>query len=271
MIDTLAIKPNWSAVRLANAPALEKGDLHLWCLPLTLNDDQADQAEGWLSDAQRDKYSRRNTPELKHAYLAGRYFLLRLLGHYSNCDPAHVELSYTRLNKPYLRDNTSHIHFNFTDTTLRAQSKHDTRLPVEAVGLYAFSCCAEVGVDVEHLSRRSDFKQIVEKRFTKAEQTFVTKQNGEIDPELFLGIWTRKEASGKATGQGINFQMNQRNLINSVNKDASQGNHAHLNYVDEEQRAWRLIQLHLENNLIGCVVHAGHQPLSIKAFNRLDI
>ncbi len=268
MIDKLAITPNWSAIQSNNMPTLNEGELHLWCLPLELNSKQVDQAQRWLSDIQRDKHARRSTPQLKQAYLAGRYFLLRLLGHYTNDDPALIQLSYTRLNKPYLSDNTHHIHFNFTDTSIKNDPNLGESTQTNTVGLYAFSYDAEVGVDIEHLSRRSDFTPIVKRRFSASEQTLVTNGNGDIDPELFLSIWTRKEASGKATGQGINFQMNQRNLINN---DTNDNNLAQLNYTDEEQRAWRLTQLRLAHDLIGCVVHAGHQPLSIKAFNRCDI
>lgn len=252
MINKLAISPDWQTADLSNIPALVDGEVHLWCLPLSLNEHQSQQALSWLSDIQRDKYVRRRKPQAQMSYLAGRYYLLSLLGAYSGCRPDQVLLSYTRLNKPYLSDPSAHLHFNFTDTT-----------GVDGTyGLFAFSRAGELGVDIESFSRRNSFNAIASSRFTAAEQALVMDDNGNVDPKLFLCVWTRKEASGKATGQGINFVMNQRDLVLD--------DHAELNYFDEQQQPWRLTQLRLTSDLIGCVVHSGHQKLAIKTFNRLQ-
>jgi len=75
-----------------------------------------------------------------------------------------------------------------------------------------------------------------------------------------LAIWTRKEAYGKATGAGVNFQMNQRNLQGQSGFE--------FNFNDEKQD-WRLHQIQPNRDFIACVVHESHQPLPIKAFTRL--
>ena len=267
MIDRLAVSPDWSATSLNKLTPLKQGELHIWCLPLELNQAQIAVAENWLSDIQRDKYLRRRTPALQNAYLAGRYYLLTLLGHYAGCEPEDVKLSYTSLNKPYLSDKNQNIHFNFTDTTIPTNLSQTLPEQQRSVALLGFSCSGEIGVDIESMSRTGGFEKIVEKRFSASEQALVTNSDGQVDNALFSAIWTRKEASGKATGQGINFKMNQRNL---VHPDHDRDDLAHLNYVDEKQRPWRLIQLNLGQDLIGCVVHAGDQALSINAFNRLE-
>ncbi len=116
-------------------------------------------------------------------------------------------------------------------------------------------------MDIEALSRRGNLAAIVDRRFSAAEKELVTLSNGDIDPQLALCVWTRKEASGKATGQGINFKMNQRDLVC--------GKHATLNYYDEQDQPWHLTQLQAQNDLIACVVTTGHQSPVINAFNRL--
>ncbi len=257
MIDNLAITPQWQTISASRSPNLSLDEVHIWYLPLALNKAQEELALTWLSDIQRDKYHRRRTPERQLAYLAGRYHLLRLLGHYNNQLPSDIQLSYSRLNKPYLSDRDTPLHFNFTDTS-RAGVNY---------GVFAFSRDGEVGVDIEHLARRSNFEGISQNRFTPAEQALVTRADGSVDPELFLAIWTRKEAFGKATGRGINFVMNQQQLI------AGGKNHqetAQLNFSDPSGRKWRLNQLRLDKNVIACVVHQGHQSLAVKAFNILD-
>ena len=78
-----------------------------------------------------------------------------------------------------------------------------------------------------------------------------------------MAIWTRKEAYGKAIGKGINFQMNQRNLVNEDFKKSP----FHYNFNDGEED-WRLLQIQPDPRFIATVVHQSHQELLIKAFNR---
>ena len=220
-----------------HAPQLSAGSLHLWWLPLTLNESQHQQALLLLNDAQRNKYQRRNTPILKERYLAGRYFLYTLLAHYTNVDAKTIILEYSRFNKPYLKANPQPIQFNYTDTN--------------GYGLFAFSNTVELGIDVEQCSRTGAFSSIVRKRFTDQEQEYVTNRQGNIDTQRFLAYWTRKEAYGKALGVGINFQMNQVNLHS---KD-------HTKQLTDPD--WTLKQLNLPDQHIGCLVHQGHTPMTM--------
>jgi len=130
----------------------------------------------------------------------------------------------------------------------------------DSYGVFAFTLSGEIGVDIEARQRSSNFSTIADRRFSAREREFVYEK-GVINPEKFLAIWTRKEAFGKATGQGINFKMNRR---------SSNGEHE-LEFTDEYDQAWRLLQLQLGEKFIACVVHASHQALSLKAFNALEI
>jgi len=250
MIETLGIQPDWQAGDLRQMPTLAPGELHVWWLPLSLDQHKQNLAQDLLSDIQRDKYIRRRTEELKLAYLAGRYYLLTLLGAYVGVEPGEIKLSYSRLNKPYLSNNASGIHFNFTDT----QSTNGS------VGAFVFSRHHEVGIDIEARSRKCDFAAISNSRFTPAELDFATT-DGVVNAEKFLAIWTRKEAFGKATGKGINFKMNQQNL--------SSGTDFELDFLDNQDQPWRLQQLEFGDELIVSVVHEGHQKLETRAFHCL--
>jgi len=248
----LGKRPNWASISLADVPPIEDDELHLWWLPLHLNAQQSEMARGLLSDIQRDKYVRRATDELKHTYLAGRYYLLNLIGAYAGCAPDEVMLSYTRLNKPFLSLHDKDIEFNFTDTSVNNR----------AFGLFAFTKDKAVGVDLEARSRRSDFAAIAARRFTPAEQDFIADPDGKaINPDRFLAIWTRKEAYGKAIGVGINFQMNRRDLVSEASE---------LDFWDRQDHPWHLEQFEFGDELIAAVVYATHQRLSIKAWNALN-
>jgi len=248
MIENLGTRPEWKTAEIGSVQHIGTRQLHLWWLPLTLNSSQRLAAENLLSDLQRDKYTRRATPALQHAYLAGRYYLLYLLSAYAGCQPHQIKLSYSRLNKPSLSDGDQNIEFNFTDTTIDGVTH----------GLFAFTKSLAVGVDLEARARRSNYALIVEKRFTENEKEYVTKANSnQIDPDRFLSIWTRKEAFGKAKGVGINFKMNEHDLASDNPK---------LNFFDQDDQAWGLLQLDLGEQLIASVVHAEHQTLSLQAY-----
>jgi len=227
-------------------PDLDHDELHIWWLPLELDNAQSVKALSLLSDIQRDKYHRRLTPELRYRYLAGRYYLLNLLGAYTKTAPEEVLLSYNRLNKPSLSDESFGLEFNFSDT--------------DGYGAFAFSKSRQVGIDIESLDREANFKAIADRRFTKQELEFVY-QDGQLDTQRCLSIWTRKEAFGKATGVGINFQMNEQNLF--VAGDCSH----EYQFRDSDGTNWRCLQLAFGDQFISSVVHEQHQELSIKAFN----
>lgn len=255
MIKQLGITPAWQNQQELNELSLSKNELHLWWLPLTLQEAQKTLTLSLLNQRQRDKYQRRASPQLQEAYLAGRYYLLTLLGAYKKCKPDEIKLNYSRLNKPSLdisasSHNSESIQFNFTDTTIDNQS----------YGLFAFCLHNDVGVDIEAQSRKGDFSKIAKRRFTAQELIYVTEPSGRLNPQKCLAIWTRKEAYGKATGKGINFQMNERNLI---------GQSEHEYDFNDGSKDWRLLQVQPDDRFIACVVHETHQNLLIKAFNLL--
>jgi 4'-phosphopantetheinyl transferase len=256
MIEQLGIQLDWQSATIQDFPILKEGDLHLWWLPLTLSTQESERALLLLSDIQRDKYHRRMTPELKHAYLAGRHYLLTLLGGYNDCAAEEVKLSYSRLNKPYLSDKGSELEFNFTDTE---DGDH-------YYALFGFSRAKAVGVDIENRSRMIDMTKLIAQRFTQPEQEFVSP-NGTIDQARGLSVWTRKEAYGKATGQGINFKMNEQNLVIESTESATNA----FNFSDNDGKLWRCIPLNLGSNFVATCVHSGHDSLSVSAFNQLSI
>lgn len=262
MIEQIGTPLDWKSATTQDFPTLKSDDLHLWWLPLTLGKQESDAALTLLSDIQRDKYHRRMTPELKQAYLAGRYYLLTLLGLYTDCSADHVELSYSRLNKPYLSHKEINLEFNFTDT--QYQNDH--------FGLFGFARAKAVGVDIESRHRKIELRKLIDRRFTQNERNYIIQADNAINKTRGLSVWTRKEAYGKATGQGINFQMNEQNLIGLVKTPAEQ-QQASLkpyNFEDKDAQKWRCLTVNLGDNFVASCVHAGHDALSLSAFNSLN-
>jgi len=249
-IDELGLHLEWQSENSHSPPKLNEQEIHLWCINLNLDDSETNTALSLLNDIQRDKYHRRANPQLKAAYLAGRFHLLNLLAAYSGITPEEVLLSYSRFNKPYLNPNPNDIEFNFTDTLVADES----------VGLFAFTRSVAVGVDIEALTRKCNAAAIVAKRFSRTETDFVKDDKGVINLQRVLSIWTRKEAFGKATGKGINFKMSEVDL-------ASPGKFS-LEFISNESPsvAYRLQQIQIEQKAIAAIVHEGHHPLTIQAF-----
>ncbi|MBX2847885.1 MAG: 4'-phosphopantetheinyl transferase superfamily protein [Acidiferrobacterales bacterium] len=247
----------WQQIVEGQHPTIDESEIHLWWLPLTLDSAQQETALTLLSDIQRDRYQRRKTPERKLSYLAGRYYLLKLLSQYTAVPANEILLSYSRLNKPYLTSQHHNIEFNFTDTNIQIENE-DGLTTSRSYGLYAFCKNFAIGVDIESLDRSANFAAISDDRFSDSEQKFVTEKNGEVNKQRCLAIWTRKEAFGKALGMGINFKMNALDLSSSDSFQLDFSSH---------DKDWRQTQIELPYRVISCVTHQGHQDLEIKAFN----
>lgn len=248
--QTLGIETKQRAGDLSTIRPLEVDSVHLWCLPLVLDQEQSKLAIDQLNKNQLDKYERR-TPEAQAVYLAGRFYLRLLLSSYLKQKPEVVRIKYSRLGKPMVDNDSSSLRFNFSDTVINGQ----------AFGIYAFSKERDVGVDIENLDRSNDFERIARRKFCLQEQNYVFGEANELN-QRFLRIWTRKEAYGKAIGVGVNFTMNLENT-HSQNND-----HA---FEDSKGETWRLRQfLFPERDLISCVVRQGGEQFKTHCFTELN-
>ena len=213
-----------------------------------LSDSQRLRAVEMLSDIQWDRYERRQGTA-SDTYLTGRYYLLCLIGQLTGQTAEQVQLSYNRLNKPFLQPNPLGLEFNFTDTTTR----HDG--VEQSFGLFAFCLNEHVGVDLEMPDRAAATSKIATRRFTADELEFAKCDDENTAAQRFLQVWTRKEAFGKACGVGINFKMNALNLLNPSEPT--------FRFENRDQH-WCLHQFLGPNQEIACVVHSGtaHKTLT---------
>ena len=85
----------------------------------------------------------------------------------------------------------------FEDPTLPAFSLSHT----DSFALAVISTEGSIGVDIEGIGRSVSFGRIAERYFSKEEQASLERSN--TPQELFLKIWTKKEALAKMTGEGL--------------------------------------------------------------------
>jgi 4'-phosphopantetheinyl transferase len=115
---------------------------------------------------------------------------LRLgLGWYLQRSPRDIALATGAWGKPILADG-SELRFNISHS--------------EGLGLIAFTTLGEIGIDIESLDRAVGPVDIASTYFAKGETAMIAAGVTPQDQSnIFLRLWTRKEAVLKAAGYGI--------------------------------------------------------------------
>ncbi|HAV62981.1 MAG TPA: 4'-phosphopantetheinyl transferase [Verrucomicrobiales bacterium] len=164
-------------------PDLEEAGVHVWHLDLS----QPDLDPAVLSEAERERAGKFAFSHLQERYVAAHVQTRMLLGAYLSRDPAAIEYWVSVRGKPHLAG--GELHFNLSHTAGHA--------------LLAVCRSAEIGVDVECVSRNLDRNGIAERFFSTSEAEALKLLPDHAQAEGFFGLWTRKEAWLKATGIGI--------------------------------------------------------------------
>lgn len=190
-----------------------------------------------LSDRERARVERLKVSEAAERYVISRGLLRQLLAIYTGRKASDIHFRLGKLGKPYLdtnKDNTG-LCFNNSDCGSHA--------------LYAFSVGRELGIDLERLPREVRAERIASRRFTAAEARTIEQCATMERTRVFLGMWTRKEAWGKALGVGIRYPMDSIDL----------GSQPHLDELELERegRRWKLVQFAPDEQAIGCVIAEG--------------
>ncbi len=150
-----------------------------------------------LSPDQRARAQRFKFPGLRDDFVLVHAWLRRLLGSYLDRDPSAVEYEWGTRGKPAIatRMNPLRLRFNLSHAGSRA--------------LVGIACEAAIGVDLEPLVRSMPDRGDIATRFFAPEERDAVLGAGdeasgdEASTEVFLRIWTRKEAYIKARGDGL--------------------------------------------------------------------
>lgn len=123
-------------------------------------------------------------------YVQARCLLREVLSFYKKCTPGEIIFEYTKHGKPYLKGEPSRgVQFNVS---------HSGDMVAVVV-----SCGRRVGIDIEKISDDILESDPFTRFFSDTEIAAIRNLRGRAKSELFLWIWTRKEALLKATGEGI--------------------------------------------------------------------
>jgi 4'-phosphopantetheinyl transferase len=162
--------------------SLEVDDVVFRILSETLSAAERDRAAGLMDTPHRGWFT------VDHGWR--RVLLAAALG----CAPAQVVYEEGPHGKPRLAGGTR-PHFSASRS--------------EAVGLYALSRSAEVGVDIEEVPAAGDLTALARRVFSPTERAAWESSPASGRAAAFSACWTRKEAHGKAHGTGLVFPLDE--------------------------------------------------------------
>ncbi len=183
-------------------------------------------------------------------FVAARGCLRAILAKYMDCKPGELAFFYGEHGKPALAPpwDKSQLRFNLSHSA--------------GLALIAVSMRHEIGVDVEHLSRKvGQMKDIAKRFFAPGEYEQLCALSREELRRAFFCCWTRKEAYLKAMGAGLTHSLK--------NFEVSLGRKAELLWIKEgNTEDWTLQHLEPAKGYVGAVAIAG-KDVEVKIMKHL--
>lgn len=166
--------------------------VHAWWRELDSSDSGLPDASSLLSPAENTRAQRFGTPLLRQRYISGRATLRLLLGRWLDLDPADVPLVRGAHGRPRI-ELPGAPDFNVSHTRDAA--------------LVAIATSVRIGVDLERRDRDVNAVRLARKFLTASERLAMGALAADARRELFLRLWTCKEAMCKATGDGLSAPL----------------------------------------------------------------
>lgn len=141
----------------------------------------------WLSAEEREKEARR-TGRHRRRYVATRALVRAVLAGYLDRPPASLPLVRGPHGKPRL-DGPGSLRFNVS---------HSGTIVVVAV-----TAGTEIGVDVELVRPVERHAQLARRWFSDADSASLAGAPADLRARRFMELWTRREAIGKLSGEGL--------------------------------------------------------------------
>lgn len=127
-----------------------------------------------------------HSEEDRHTFVACHALLRLVIASRLNLLPSDIRFGKERCNKPVMLGNP--LYFNLTHTR-------------EAFA-FVISFHSPVGIDIEKISRKIDYRSVSGSCLSNRERMFVEEYPDKLTDRFFL-LWTRKEAYLKCLGTGL--------------------------------------------------------------------
>ena len=172
-----------------------------------------------LDAPEQERLARVVHPDARRRFLASRYCLRIVLGHYLGVDAAELRFVTRTGGKPALADPPSDLQFNLT---------HTGDLALLAVARQP------VGIDAERL-RPVPHALAIARRVLPGDQADALKALEEPErSRQFFRLWTRFEAAQKAQGAGVFGERSQAGAAGILEFNASPGHVAAVAWLPPE-------------------------------------
>jgi len=157
-----------------------------------------------LRGEELERAARLKLPRVRNEYLVARALVRHVLSHYASVPAEAWTFTQNAHGKPVVATPWP----GFTSFNL----SHSAGLVVLAV-----AASGQIGVDVESLQRKTTGIDLARRFFSAPEVLLLESCPEYRQHEMFLQIWTLKEAFIKAIGQGLSFPLDQFSM--SLPKD----------------------------------------------------
>lgn len=167
------------------------GAIHVWKANLSASDEELNSYWSLLSKEEQVRAQRFYFKKDKYHFLKSRGILKILLSNYLDLNPESIIFEYTKFGKPFLKN--TNLQFNVSHAAGR--------------GLFAFTFDSLIGVDIEKIKTEIEFKNLVNRFFSKNEAAIILGLKCQDQAKAFFKCWTRKEAFIKAHGEGLSIPL----------------------------------------------------------------
>ena len=149
------------------------------------------QALQWLDQSEQKRVHSFQDQPARRQFILCRATLRNYLCKLSDCDNKELQIISPRNEKPVAHINGSKIQYEFN---LSHTTGH---------GLLALAPTRRLGIDIEHRNVKVDIDGPISEIFAESERQILTQLDVQNKVDVFLRIWTAKEALIKATGEGF--------------------------------------------------------------------
>jgi 4'-phosphopantetheinyl transferase len=218
---------------------LPEGQAHVWFLrtPSARSADLAASLARMLSEEERSRASRFHFDRDATSFILSHALLRTVLSRYAPLGPADWRFRANEHGCPFVADAAqAWLRFNLSHT--------------DGCAAVVVARGADVGIDVESLSRRPVAIDVAERYFAPAEVADVHSASDADRHRVFLEIWTLKEAYIKARGVGLALGLREFTCRRGRNGPPSI---AFTPTLDDDAASWQLHQLTPTPQHVGAV------------------
>lgn len=209
-------------MKQTNPPDLENHAVHMWRLPLDLEEAKPQKYFELLSDREREKARQFKFIKDRVCYVLARGSLRLLLGNYIDVAPDQIDFEYSQYGKPRFC-NTKEVDFNLSHSGNEI--------------IIGFCKNMVIGVDIEQVKINFDIMDLA-KNFFSNEEIKALSQFEEFErPQAFFRCWTRKESFIKAVGEGLSYPLDSFAVTMEDDEKAS---FLKIDNNDDSKKDWHL-------------------------------